>query len=224
MVEKKKSKKGIKKTSSGNKHPVMATPDNPYLTQNRYKAIEKEHPDKVSQALSNVMTFAGEFKADDFRKGVRRFNNDLDDVANRLNNYFKTCEETGQLPTIEKMYLSLNIHRHMFSDWIRDGSYPEAVQMINKAKDIIASMDAELAANGTLQPVVYIFRAKNFYGMRDQVDIQATTANPLGEEKQVLEDKYKDIVDVKIKEPKQLKDSITQKIEDKVLENTEMKK
>ena len=220
MVEKKKSKKGIRKTGSGNKHPVQGRADSMNLTQNMYKAVEKEHPEKVSQVLGNVMTFAGEFKADDFRKGVKRFNNDLDDVANRLNNYFKTCEETGQLPTIEKMYLSLNISRQNVYDWKMNGYYPEALQMIDKAKDIIASMDAELASTGTLQPIVYIFRSKNFYSMVDKVDIQATTANPLGEEKQVLEDKYKDIVDVKIKEPKQLTDSITQNVK----ENTEMQK
>ena len=35
-------------------------------------------------------------------------------------------------------------------------------------------MDAELAQEGKIQPVVYMFRAKNYYGMKDQQDVVLT--------------------------------------------------
>jgi hypothetical protein len=35
-------------------------------------------------------------------------------------------------------------------------------------------MDAELAQEGKIQPVVYMFRAKNYYGMKDQQDVVVT--------------------------------------------------
>ena len=46
--------------------------------------------------------------------------------------------------------------------------------MIQQAKGIIAECDAQLAQHGKIPQVVYIFRAKNFHGMRDQVETIAT--------------------------------------------------
>ena len=53
--------------------------------------------------------------------------------------------------------------------------------MIKKAKEILAGMDAELVSTGKIPQVTYIFRAKNFFGMRDQTDLVVTPNNPLGE-------------------------------------------
>lgn len=39
---------------------------------------------------------------------------------------------------------------------------------------MIAAFDAELAVRGLINPVVYIFRGKNYYGMRDQQDVSVT--------------------------------------------------
>lgn len=43
--------------------------------------------------------------------------------------------------------------------------------MVKKAKQILASIDAELVSSGKIPQVVYIFRSKNFYGMSDQQEI-----------------------------------------------------
>ena len=48
------------------------------------------------------------------------------------------------------------------------------VAFIKKAKNTIATMDAELAQEGKIQPVVYMFRAKNYYGMKDQQEVVVT--------------------------------------------------
>ena len=52
---------------------------------------------------------------------------------------------------------------------------------LKKAKNLIASLDAELAQEGKIQPVVYMFRAKNFYGMQDKQEVVVTPNNPLGD-------------------------------------------
>jgi len=49
--------------------------------------------------------------------------------------------------------------------------------MIKKAKQILASIDAELVSSGKIPQVVYIFRAKNFYQMSDQQEITINTQN-----------------------------------------------
>lgn len=177
----------------GNPNPVLGHANNPYLIQNKSKLMQQEHPDKIAKALSNSLMFAGEFKAEDYKKGIVRAVETPEQCAERLNWFFKTCEETQQLPTIEKMYLALGMTREQGArDWIKPNTHYEIKQMLFKAKNIIASMDSELASTGVLQPVVYIFRAKNYYSMTDQINIQATTNNPL-EDKQLLEERYKDV-------------------------------
>jgi hypothetical protein len=69
--------------------------------------------------------------------------------------------------------------------------------MIKNAKQIIAGIDAKLAAEGKIPQVVYIFRAKNFYGMKDQQDVIVTpNTDPLGDRRsgEELTQKYIDSV------------------------------
>ena len=53
--------------------------------------------------------------------------------------------------------------------------------MIKKAKDLIATSESVMVSEGKINPVVYIFRAKNYFGMKDQQDIVVKPDNPLGE-------------------------------------------
>ena len=52
--------------------------------------------------------------------------------------------------------------------------------MIKRAKEILAAMDAELVSRNKIPQVTYIFRAKNFFGMKDQTDVLVTPNNPVG--------------------------------------------
>ena len=64
---------------------------------------------------------------------------------------------------------------------VKKGFSPNTANILKKAKNLIASMDAELAQEGKIQPVVYMFRAKNFYGMTDKQEVVVTPNNPLGD-------------------------------------------
>ena len=54
--------------------------------------------------------------------------------------------------------------------------------MIKQAKEMLAAMDADLVSNNKIPQVTYIFRAKNFFGMKDQTDVVITPNNPVGAE------------------------------------------
>jgi hypothetical protein len=47
--------------------------------------------------------------------------------------------------------------------------------------ELMAAFEAEMAMNGLVHFAVYQFRAKNYYGMRDQTEHVIRPANPLGE-------------------------------------------
>ena len=59
---------------------------------------------------------------------------------------------------------------------IQNGVFkPEFTDIVKKAKDLIATYDATFAQNGKQNSAVYIFRSKNFYGMKDVQTLEANT-------------------------------------------------
>ena len=66
--------------------------------------------------------------------------------------------------------------------------------MVQKAKQILAELDAQLVQNGKIPQVVYIFRAKNFHGMQDAVKVEHVSARPDAESPDQLASKYADAI------------------------------
>lgn len=122
-----------------------------------------------------------------------------EECAERLNQFFTKCAEKGQLATIESMALELGLTNQQVNNIIVDKSKGEVVSlMLQKAKQIIAAQDAELAMRNRINYILYIFRSKNFYGMVDKREIiNNRPENELDKKsKAELEDRYSDIIDI----------------------------
>lgn len=122
-----------------------------------------------------------------------------EECAERLNQFFTKCAEKGQLATIESMALELGLTNQQVNNLINDKSKGEVVSlMLQKAKQIIAAQDAELAMRNRINSILYIFRSKNFYGMVDKREIiNNRPENELDKKsKAELEDRYSDIIDI----------------------------
>ena len=106
-----------------------------------------------------------------------------DECAERLQEFFQVLSETGELPSVEKMALALGTTRMSLWNW-ENGIQcsPRRQHMIKQAKEMLAAMDADLVSNNKIPQVTYIFRAKNFFGMKDQTDVVITPNNPVGAE------------------------------------------
>jgi len=106
-----------------------------------------------------------------------------EECASRLNEFFQHLQQTGEIPTVEKMCLALGVTRASVWNWETggDGSTAARKEMIKKAKEILAAMDAELVSKGKIPQITYIFRAKNFFGMADKQEVVITPNNPLGD-------------------------------------------
>jgi hypothetical protein len=144
----------------------------------RMQVIEQD--DEKRAFLGKVIANNLEF----FKIGLaHRVTND-DELCDRLNWFFQTCTETQQLTTVEKLGLSLGLSVKTMLD-IENGTSagfsPATKEILRTAKNMLAAIDAEMAAEGRIQPVVYLFRSKNFYGMKDQQDVVVTPNNPLGD-------------------------------------------
>ena len=103
--------------------------------------------------------------------------------------YFVETLKAGEIPTVEAMSLALGYDRKTIWSWEvgGEGSTPARRNLIKKAKEFLASFDAQLVQEGKVNPTTYIFRAKNYFGLKDEVEYVLTPNNPLGEQKDPTE-------------------------------------
>lgn len=140
-----------------------------------------------SKAPSLVGNFAG--KDEDIAKVVKASTRyfgytvckDDNECMEMLNDFFKDMAENGEFPTVEKMALSLGTTRKTIWEWEHGSMGVVRSNIIKKAKEILASIDAELVNKNMIPQIVYIFRAKNFFGMVDKQEHVLTPNNPLGD-------------------------------------------
>ena len=112
------------------------------------------------------------------------------------NRFFNTCASKGERPTVEKFCIALGYARNTVNEW-KNGMHCSAFRsnIIKIAFEVLAAYDAGMATEGKMNPVPYIFRAKNYYGMKDQTDLVVTPNNPLGDTitAEEIEQKYQEL-------------------------------
>lgn len=106
------------------------------------------------------------------------------ELADRFNDLFQLCFDNNFIPTVEALALCSGIDRRDL--WrIETGETHKGDGMcdiIKNAKNFIATMEAELARDGEINPTVYIFRAKNYFGMTDKQEVVVTPNTGLQEQ------------------------------------------
>ena len=104
------------------------------------------------------------------------------ECAERLEEYFTRVIENDEIPTVEKMCLALGTTRKTVWEWEQGTLGTARSNMIKKAKEISAALDAELVSKGKIPQITYIFRAKNFFGMKDNPEMTLVNGTPMGDE------------------------------------------
>lgn len=132
------------------------------------KFVPETEEDKilVKKLLSEVMV---EYKQPKVRSD--------DELAERLDDYFRRCSENGQIPTVEEMCMCTGYSQQTIWDWEigrRGGVGPQTAEIIKKAKHFLKTFDAKLVISGKLNFLAYCFRAKNYYGMVDKAEYVLT--------------------------------------------------
>jgi hypothetical protein len=150
------------------------------------KIVKKKRGSKSASLAHNTSA-----KADDIRRIgaslLKWYNMEKavtdEEIRERLEMYFVTTLEAGEIPTVEEMSLALGYDRKTLWAWEvgREGSTPTRCNLIKKAKEFLASFDAKLVQENKVNPTTYIFRAKNYFGLKDEVEYVLIPNNPLGE-------------------------------------------
>ena len=144
--------------------PIDSTQNKPRKRGSKSASIMDNttaRPEEIAKAIHNAFQYFN-------RERVKTD----EECAERINGYFKDCHDQQMLPTVENLSLALGTVRQVVWQWENgEGCSKARAEMIKKAKQILASIDAELVSSGKIPQVVYIFRAKNFYQMSDQQEI-----------------------------------------------------
>lgn len=98
-----------------------------------------------------------------------------EDLINELTEMFLYCDEKHILPKKTTMTLWLGITFETLDEWTNNPMHSYS-EILKKATDICNEMMLNKAAEGRLNPILYFFIAKNWYGMQDKTEIQHTTS------------------------------------------------
>lgn len=108
-----------------------------------------------------------------------------EEIAQRIEFYFNDCYVNKLRPTLEGCALACGVTTETFSNWGQKDSKSDfdRFDLSKRVKTLLSHFDASLLINGKLNPVAYIFRSKNYYGMKDQTESIVKHENNLGETK-----------------------------------------
>lgn len=107
--------------------------------------------------------------------GLRGKPKTQEEMQDRITEYFTLCQEAQLNPTVEGLALAVDYDRRSLFE-ISKGTFNQPfMDIIKNAKDFIANYDAILAASNKMNSAVYCFRSKNFYGMKDTVQVEAVS-------------------------------------------------
>lgn len=147
---------------------------------------------ETEQEQALIRKFVSEIQ----RNNQKRLVSNDHELAQRIADYYNECAETGTVPCIEEMYLSTGFSIGECEDIAHrrtQGFSTNTWRIIQKGRDFQRVFDAKLMIAGKMNVTAYIFRAKNYYGMRDQYDVVTTPHDPMGETKtrQQLVEQYR---------------------------------
>ena len=100
-----------------------------------------------------------------------------EELIHRLDEFFHHCAEQGKIPTVEEMEMSTGYSHGGLADIIsgrNPGFSTETKNILKRAREFLKTFDAKLVITGELNPIVYFFRSKNYYGMVDKQEISVS--------------------------------------------------
>lgn len=97
-----------------------------------------------------------------------------EELADRFADYFQLCIQYGRIPTVEGLAMVSGYAIRSFFDISQGVFKPDFTPIVQKAKDYISLFDSQMAQTGKIPAPVYIFRAKNYTGLKDTQDVQIT--------------------------------------------------
>lgn len=98
-----------------------------------------------------------------------------EELENRIDEYFKFCQRTGNRPGVETLCFALHISRTTLFNWnagLGCGEYRQ--ELISRAKGFIAAFMEQAMTRGKISPPSGIFLMKNWLNYKDTISFENT--------------------------------------------------
>ncbi|HJA32172.1 MAG TPA: DNA-packaging protein [Candidatus Eisenbergiella pullicola] len=106
--------------------------------------------------------------------------NSDDEVEQRIDEYFRFCEQSSIRPGIESLGLALSVSRTALWNWEHGiDCSPRRQQLIVKAKSFVTAYLEQAMLNNKIYPGSAIFCLKNWAGYKDSVEITTEQSTSL---------------------------------------------
>lgn len=103
------------------------------------------------------------------------------EMALLIEQYFEDCITYQQFPTKRGLALALGTTYSTLWDWENGRRGSDYSDVIKKASEFLAEMDEQLVLSGIENPVLFMFRSKNYHGLTDKQEMVLTPNTPLGQ-------------------------------------------
>ena len=107
---------------------------------------------------------------------------DAEAVSQRVDEYAAFCQEHDAVPTMSGLALVLGVDKFTIHRWetgeLRGAAHRDAIK---KARYLIEESINRLLMEGKMNPAAGIFMLKNWYGYKDNVDINVTPVTSMAE-------------------------------------------
>ena len=135
-------------------------------------SIQKAVKDVDKEYLINTWKFTLAVNA----LNTKRIENE-EEMEDRIQQLFELCSTTGNMPTYESIAVACGIPSRTFYDMknAKFEGYEKYSRVIKRAKEVISLMESSMVRDGKIPPSLWIFRAKNYLGMRDVQQIEAVS-------------------------------------------------
>lgn len=102
---------------------------------------------------------------------------ELEKIQERTLLYLSHCESYNNLPTMQGLAGWLGINRKTLYEWLKDSRKPKTVDLLERIRDLIVDISTQAATKGKINPVTWIFYAKNYFEMQDSVELSVGATN-----------------------------------------------
>lgn len=167
----------------------MAYSKRDYTTKEEREEIllDKEQNKKASRisdylsqpnvkAFNAILVDKSFSKIDVVHKGRPQVFNSREDCKNEVVEYFKLCYDYNMLPTIASLSLYLGIGRQSLYEMAANNVNPFS-DILKNAIETCQAYQETPAVDGTLSAPVWIFTAKNYFGLHDTQNVNISATN-----------------------------------------------
>lgn len=107
-----------------------------------------------------------------------------------IQNWWYACLDNETFPTKRGLALALGVSWKTLKKW-GDGEKGEAyAEIIQRLDETLAELDEQAVLSGVVNPVTYIFRAKNYHGLKDRQEIETSSTEVKTKTREELEKEY----------------------------------